>query len=124
MNLLSPIEHAYLESRCELLKLNPLTAETLRQQNYAFQGTRGVSAGNRSYGFVPAFLDRETGVVHRACYADGQPAPIHLLDGLPAEWVLSRDACGKCIGIKHSIIAGFMRDGIFYTREQAARCVV
>ena len=124
MNLLFSIEHAYLDSRQELSKFQPLTAETLRQQNYAFQGTGGVSAGNYSYGFVPAFLDRETGVVRRACYADGQPAPIHLIDGLPAEWVISRDASGKCIGIKHSIISGFMRDCILYTREQAARCVV
>ncbi len=124
MNLLSSIEHAYLDSGRELSKFHPLTAETLRQQNYAYQGTGGVSAGNQSYGFVPAFLDRETGVVHRACYADGQPAPVHLLEGLPAEWVISRDASGKCIGIKHSVVAGFMRDGIFYTREQAARCVM
>ncbi|HJW30242.1 MAG TPA: hypothetical protein VJ508_13460 [Saprospiraceae bacterium] len=124
MNLLASIEHAYLDGGRELSKFHPLTAETLRQQNYAYQGTGGVSAGNQSYGFVPAFLDRETGVVHRACYADGQPAPIHLLEGLPAEWVVSRDASGKCIGIKHSVVAGFMRDGIFYTREQAARCVM
>lgn len=83
-----------------------------------------MSAGNHSYGFVPAFLDRGTGVVHRACYADGRPVPIRLLDGLPAEWVVSSDACGKCIGIKHSVIAGFMRDGIFYIREQATHCMV
>ena len=124
MNLLSSLEHPYLDSRRELPKFRPLTAETLRQQGYAFQGTGGVSAGNRSYGFVPAFLDSETNVVHRARYADGRPAPIHLLDGLPGEWVISRDASGKCLGVKHSVIAGFMRDGIFYTREQAARCVV
>ena len=124
MSLLSSIEHAYLDSGLELAKFHPLTVETLRQQNYAFQGTGGASAGNHAYGFVPAFLDRETGVVHRACYADGRPATIHLFDGLPAEWVINRDASGKCISIKHSVIAGSMRDGIFYTREQAARCVV
>jgi hypothetical protein len=48
-------------------------------------------------------------------------APIHLLCGLPAEWVVSRDAAGGVSAVKPSIVAGFLRDGRFYTREEAAR---
>jgi hypothetical protein len=99
---------------------HPLTPRRLRQQNRAFQGTRGVSQGNRSQGFAPAFLDPDTGTIHLARYADGRPAPIHLLAGLPPELVVSRDAAGACTGAKPALIAGFVRTGQFYTREQAA----
>lgn len=97
-----------------------LTARLLCQQNLAFRGTGGVSAGNCSQGFRPAFLDTESGTVHLSCYEDGRPAPLHLLDGLPQEWVIDRAANGKCLSVEHSVVAGFVRAGIFYTREQAA----
>ena len=98
----------------------PLTTRVLRQQNLAFQGTGGISAGNRSQGFAPAFLDTETGMIYLARYADGRPAPLHLLEGLPQEVAVSRDAAGSCTGVKPSLIAGFVRAGQFYTREQLA----
>ena len=72
-----------------------LNARTLRRENQAFGGTGGVSAGNRTQGFVPAFLDTQTGAVYRACFADGRPAPMHLLDGLPPAVVATRDATGR-----------------------------
>lgn len=99
----------------------PLTNKALHQQNLAFQGTNGVSTNNRSQGFLPAFLDTTTDFIYLARFTDGRPAPIHLLDGLPPELTLSRDAAGKCIAVKASVIAGFVRDGLFYTREQAAQ---
>jgi hypothetical protein len=34
--------------------------------------------------------------------------------------VAARDAGGSIIALKDSIVAGFVRDGVFYTREQAA----
>lgn len=37
-----------------------LTARTLRRQNQVFRGTGGVSAENRTQGFVPAFLEGVT----------------------------------------------------------------
>ena len=104
-------------------QFQPLTNKTLRQQNLAFQGTGGVSMNNRSQGFLPAFLDTVTGIIHLARFADGRPAPMHLIEGLPPELALSRDATGKCIAVKASVIAGFVRDSLFYTREQAARCI-
>ena len=42
-----------------------VTRSTLRQQNAAYRGTTGVSACNRTSGFVPAFLDPETGRASR-----------------------------------------------------------
>jgi hypothetical protein len=42
------------------------------------------------------------------------------MDGLPEEWVADRDAGGCPRALKPSIVAGFVRDGEFYTREQAA----
>ena len=69
-------------------------AAALRRENRVFRGSGGVSAQNRYKGFAPAFLDLETGVVYRACFADGRPAPMHLLEGLPAEVVVDRHASG------------------------------
>ena len=97
-----------------------LTARTLRRQNQVFRGTGGVSAENRTLGFVPAFLDTQTGAVYRACFADGRPAPMHLLDGLPPAVVASRDPTGRVTALKSSVQAGFLRAERFYTREQAA----
>jgi hypothetical protein len=97
-----------------------LTNETLRKQNLAFTGSGGVSQENRALGFRPAFYDVETGRVEAARFADGRPAPMHLLEGLPEEWVTQRCAAGHISAIKDSVIAGFIRGGIFFTREQAA----
>jgi hypothetical protein len=104
------------------LPSRPLTSWVLRQQNLAFQGTSGVSANNQARGFAPAFLDTDTGTIHLARYADGRPAPLHLLDGLPPELVISRDPAGSGTVVKPSLITGFVRAGTFYTREQAATC--
>ena len=100
-----------------------MNAEMLRQENLAFHGTGGVSAGNRSVGFRPAFCDAQTAAVYLSRFADGQPAPFHLLDGLPDEVVLLRNATGRVAAVKDSLVSGFVLDGCFYTREQAARKV-
>jgi len=122
MNTQSSVNSQHFQSGCvSNLKYQPLTDRALYEQNRAFQGTGGVSEGNRSQGFIPAFLDTETNKIYLACYTDGRLAPIHLLDGLPQELVLSRNTSGKCTAIKSSVVAGFVRDSLFYTREQAAR---
>jgi hypothetical protein len=101
-----------------------LSARALRQQNRGFRGTGGVSAENQSLGFAPAFLDTQTGAVYRACFADGRPAPMHLLEGLPPAVVAACDTAGRVTAIRPSIQAGFVRDGRFYTRDQAAAQVL
>lgn len=100
-----------------------VSVQTLQRENGRFQGTGGVSQGNRSFGFRPAFFDGETAVVYLSRFADGQPAPFHLVDGLPDEVVLSRNPTGRVATVKRTLVSGFVLDGCFYTREQAARKV-
>lgn len=115
-----------MPSRCRdreplLATLAPgLSARTLRRQNRRFRGTGGVSAENWTLGFAPAFLDTATDQVYRACFADGRPAPMHLLEGLPQAVVAVRDASGRALALKPTVVAGFVRADRFYTREQAA----
>jgi hypothetical protein len=97
-----------------------LTNERIRRENLAYVGTGGISQENRPRGFLPAFLDRETGRAALSRFANGQLAPIHLLDGLPETWIVERDMTGAIKAIKQTVIAGFVRDGYFYTRQQAA----
>ena len=100
-----------------------MTHATLVQENLVHLGSGGRSQENRGSGFKPAFLDTETGIVHPSRFADGRPAPLHLLDGLPDGVVLARAPNGRALKVKASVVSGFSRDGLFYTREQAALAV-
>jgi len=102
----------------------PITDEVLASENQAFHGRGGTSAENRGLGFRPAFRDTQTDIVYPSRYADGRPAPCHLLDGLPGELVVARNPGGRVAAVKASVIAGFVRMGFFYTREQAANLAV
>lgn len=93
--------------------------ETLLLENQLFENTDRVSTHNFEHGFSPAFQDSATGHVYLSRYTDGQPAPFHLLDGLPNELVTARDAEGRIIAVKQTIIAGFVLAERFYTREEA-----
>jgi hypothetical protein len=99
-------------------------ASALRRSSAHFRGTGGVSEENRGLGFRPAFRDAETGIVYRSCFADGRPAPCHLLDGLPPEVTVGRDGRGRVTAVKGSLVSGFLRRSRFYTREQAAAASV
>ena len=101
-----------------------MSENRLAKENLAFAGTGGVSSGNRSQGFRPAFCDTESGLVKPACFRDGSPAPMHLLDGLPDHWVKERLPSGRVAVVKESVIAGFLREGQFYTRDQAANAIM
>jgi hypothetical protein len=96
-------------------------AITLKQENAKYRGTAGVSRNNRRYGFRPAFLDEQKQVVYLSRFADGRPAPIHLLDGLPDDLVLSRSTCGRAVELKPHVVSGFVLAGRFYTRAAAAQ---
>ena len=100
-----------------------LSTAVLERQNQESSGTGGRSQENVAWGFRPAFMDVRTRVIYLSCFADGSRAPIHLLDGLPDEVVASRDDRGHVIAAKASIVAGFVRDGRFYSREEAAGTV-
>lgn len=102
--------------------MNPqLNSAVLKRHNDEFAGTGGRSQENRPWGFRPAFMDAVTHVIYRSCFSDGTAAPVHLLDGLPDEVVASRDATGRVLSAKASIVAGFVRDGRFYTRDEVAK---
>ena len=98
----------------------PLGPEVLRRQTQAFRGSGGISQENAQAGFVPAFLDTETGCIYPSRFANGNDAPLHVLDGLPPELVVSRNG-GAVREVKATVIAGFVRNGRFFTRGQAAR---
>ena len=98
----------------------PYTPCNLRRENARYGDGGGVSRHNRAYGFLPAFLDHVSGRVYRACFANGSPAPIHLLDGLPDEVVIRRDARGRVVAVRSGIEAGFLHGERFYSRRQAA----
>ncbi len=100
-----------------------LTVYGLWRENKGFQGTGGVSRGNRRFQFEPAFRDSDTGIVYQSCHADGSPATCHLLEGLPSSLAVERDGIGRITAVKSSVVAGFVREGRFYTREEAAQAV-
>lgn len=100
-----------------------VTSETLNHENQRFQNTGGVSCNNRAAGFQSAFIDTATGCVYLSCFANGRPAPIHVLDGLPDELVLQRNVEGRVTAVKQTIVAGFLAADVFYTREQAAQLI-
>ncbi len=101
----------------------PMTRERLNTENQRYRNSLGVSQNNRCVGFAPAFHDRETGRTELSRFVGGSPAPFHLIDGLPDEWIVERGPEGNTLAVKSSVIAGFVRDGQFYTREEAA-CVL
>ncbi len=106
------------------LALRSLTRKALEDENRRYTGRGGISEENRGLGFLPAYRDSATGSIHLSRFADGRRAPIHLLDGLPEKLVLRREASGKVIALKGSVSAGFVREGRFYTREQAAMAMM
>jgi hypothetical protein len=97
-----------------------LSAQYLRMEAAAQRGSGRTSSEVGSFGFRPAFQDTLTGQTYASTYTDGRPAPFHLLDGLPEDVVIGRDRSGRIARVVGTIVAGFVRDGLFYTRAQAA----
>jgi hypothetical protein len=97
-----------------------LSDKELQDQSGRYRGTGGTSEEARVRGFLPAFLDLQTGIVYLSRLLDGRLVAIHVLDGLPDELVVSRCENGRVLAVKQSLIAGFSFDGCFYTRDEAA----
>jgi hypothetical protein len=100
-----------------------LDSKLLRQQNRVYARTGGVSANNCKEGFVPGFLDTRSGVAVPSRFANGLPAPVHVLEGLPEGWIAERNTEGLATKACQGVIAGFLRFGRFYSRDEAARAV-
>ena len=45
---------------------------------------------------------------------------MHVIDGLPDEVVVTRTPAGKVSSVKASVQSGFLFDGCFYDRDEAA----
>ena len=97
-----------------------LDAHKLRIENRQFARTCGLSANNADHNFVPAFRNEETGEIAVARFADGRIAPMHLIINLPEAWATARNARGQISAVLDCVIAGFVRDGQFFTRAEAA----
>jgi hypothetical protein len=74
-----------------------------------------------AHGFRPAFFDYATCTLHPSRHADGRPAEVHVLDGLPEAMVVVRTDCGRVIAVKATLMVGFERDGFFFTPTAAWR---
>ena len=97
------------------------SATLLHHDRAAHAESAGCSAASSRLGFRPAFLDYATLTIYASRHADGRLAPFHLIDGLPDEVVILRDPSGRVVAVKATVVAGFERNGFFYTRAAAAR---
>ena len=100
-----------------------MTLKRIADENAVYLGSGGRSQENAGLGFAPAFFDYATCTVYRSRFADGSDAPFHSLDGLPDAVVTHRAPTGRVIAAKPTLVSGFVRNGFFYTRANAARAV-
>ena len=101
-----------------------MTPNRLKAENKQFAGSSGVSSQNRSLGLLPAFRDSASGKIYRSCWADGRPAAVHCLDGLPDDVVEQRSTTtGKVLAVRATLESGFVdiKENTFYTRAEACR---
>lgn len=105
----------------DMKRLN-LTITVLKREDD--RDTDGAAGGaRRELGFRPAYFDCATCCVHLSRYRDGRIAPFHLLEGLPEHLVAARGEDGRVAATKPGLMAGFERNGFFYTRAAAARAI-
>jgi hypothetical protein len=100
-----------------------MSEQRLEEENLAHAGTGGRSQENADVGFHAAFFDYASQRMYLSRFRDGRVAPIHMLDGLPEEVIVDRAPCGRVLAARASLVAGFERNGLFYTRKAAARAV-
>jgi hypothetical protein len=96
-----------------------LSQHILERETESYRGSGGISQENAGAGFRPAFYDTATCRIHLSRFANGAPAPFHLLDGMPDEVVALRDDRGRPVLLAASVVSGFLREGRFYTRDEA-----
>lgn len=97
-----------------------MTQERLELETELYEDSGATSTHCRPFGFRPAFYDTTTRLIHLSRFADGRLAPIHLLDGLPDQVVVSRDATGRIESVSDTIVSGFEMYGRFYTRDEVS----
>lgn len=90
------------------------------RESEPYNGTCGESVVACQHKFLPAFCNREDGRIELARLPNGKPAPMHLIAKLPKVWAARCDGKGNVLELIDSIVAGFVKNGRFYTREEAA----
>lgn len=100
-----------------------MTQERLELETELYEDCGATSPNCRPYGFRPAFYDTQSRTIHMSRFSDGRLAPIHLLDGLPEQFVLARDPAGRIEAVKETIVSGFEMYGRFYTRDEVSTLI-
>jgi len=95
------------------------TARQLRRVAFSSEQVAQI----RVSGFLPAFYDKATMTAEVSRFTSGGPAPIHLLDSVPADWVARRCTSGKILALKETVIAGYLYNGFFFTPEEVAHAI-
>ena len=98
--------------------MNLELANTNPQQNKRVT-PRPMAIPGGMVGFAPAYHNSETGEILLSSFANGTPAPVHLLEGLPANWFTVKNAHPTPGLLRESVRSGYTRDNVFYTREEA-----
>jgi len=98
------------------------TNSELDRATNKYKNTGGASQGNGEFGFIPAFRDSTDGTVFLSRQTNGQLAKLHILDGLP-EYLIVRREFNHVTAVKESVIAGFVLNDNFFTRDEAASYV-
>jgi hypothetical protein len=65
-------------------------------------------------GFIPAFRHQDSGEIRLCQGADGRIARQHLLDALPAAWVVERDREGRAVALAAAVEPGYLRGDTFW----------
>ena len=95
-----------------------ISTVALEKQQKTYQKISGMNISDLCVGFIPAFRDLSTDETHLSITSEGKISPIHLIDGLPLDWVTEWDLQGYPKLLKPSVIAGFFRGENFFTLEQ------
>lgn len=95
----------------------------LSDENKLFAGTMGISQNNFEYGFCPAFRNEKTKQVLLSRTANGKVSPVHMLDGLPNDWFCQNKQGNQARVLLDEITSGFVRQGVFYTREETVNAI-
>ncbi len=91
--------------------------EAVEQQD-VYHPFNGMVFSDISFGFMPAFKNLKDQSIHLSIDRNGELSVMHLLDGLPDYWIKEKDEMGVAQSLKSEIIAGFMRNSIFYTLSE------
>lgn len=98
-----------------------MNQQLLLNEHHRIKAQLGTGSGvfsDTCFGFMPAFRNIHNKETHLSVYDGGHPSVVHLLDGLPDKWIDEKSGDGRPVSLKAGIIAGFMRQGRFYTLRE------